>query len=452
MKIVVPSIRKIFYYNFFIILNCFLLVSCSSTRKPLTPGEIPTPKPTSLTDEQYGHEVLTKLSEEYKLDSAHPELIRIEKLVDKITKTVNSTGAPWHISIFDEPKVVNAAATRGNHIFLWTGILDLAENDDELALILAHEVAHVVAGHTEEDPNEETKKILISVGSAILGTTVSVISGVNVTDLTAAVAQHVSEGFLVNPYSRELEHEADQLGLLLAHRAGFDILKSIKLWERNANNPKLSSTFEFFSTHPLAEDRYIKLKELAEKIVSGNLTIVELNNSQNNNSQNSNTQGSISQNNTTQNNNSQINNNQKGTPPLLNNQGKNNQGQNTPAQNTPVQNKGELNPGTQNTGMQNTGKQNIGGSNTAGSNSEPPKLTQNGYGTTSNSSTKTELWRVKSEIAYLYLQPNSNSKKIGEFKKGAELRTFPHHSLAVWIEITNPDHGFININDLEKIK
>jgi hypothetical protein len=55
---------------------------------------------------------------------------------------------------------VNAAATRGNYIFVWTGLLKKVQNEGELATVLAHEIGHVLAGHTTPTPEEETRQIM----------------------------------------------------------------------------------------------------------------------------------------------------------------------------------------------------------------------------------------------------------------------------------------------------
>lgn len=240
------------------------LSACAPKRAPIPQGVIPDPRPPSVQDEQYGHQVLGELTQQFPLEYNDPRLDKVVAIVDRLSVAAKADKDPWHVYLLKDDSVKNAAATRGNHVFIWTGMLDAVTNDDELAGILGHEVAHVLARHTDPDPNEEAKKLLISVGAlaasiAVAQATSNPMAAQNLGNLAGSLTQSIGEGVLVNPYGRELEHEADRLGMLVMAEAGYDPKAVIVFWERAQQDPSFSSSLQFFSTHPVAEDR---LKEL----------------------------------------------------------------------------------------------------------------------------------------------------------------------------------------------
>ncbi|MCB0344897.1 MAG: M48 family metallopeptidase [Bdellovibrionales bacterium] len=248
-----------FVKNLFKLVLCSLLIqlsACSSMgRRTVEPGVVPPARSLSTEDEQYGHEVLNKLSEKWELDYDHPRYAEIRKVVDRLTAAAKADQNPWHVYLFKAPDVMNAAATRGNHIFVWSGMLDFATSEEELATVLAHEIAHVLAGHTDPDPNEAIRQLLIGVGATAAGIAVATAAGGAAGQVTSALTQEVGSGFLVNPYSRDREAEADHIGLFLMADAKYDPNAAIQFWDKASKNPNFNTSIEFFSTHPLAGDR-----------------------------------------------------------------------------------------------------------------------------------------------------------------------------------------------------
>ncbi len=250
----------------YLLLVGLFLSSCAPARRPFAPGEIPAPKVPTISDEQYGHEVVGGLSERFPLEYNDPRMDKIQEIVDRLTAAAHADQDPWHVYLFRDDAFKNAAATRGNHVFVWTGLLNSVKNDGELATIIAHEIAHVLARHTDPDPNEELKKMLVGLGAMAAEIAVSYgtrgvrIGGLG--DLTNTVTQHVGEGLLLNPYSKDLELEADQIGFFLMADAGYDPKDALEFWRRAEFNPDFDTGPSFFSTHPPAEDRLANLEKL----------------------------------------------------------------------------------------------------------------------------------------------------------------------------------------------
>ena len=158
----------------------------------------------------------------------------------------------------------NAAATRGNHIFIWTAMIDYTKNNDELAAILAHEVGHVLARHTDTDPNDALRKAIVGIGAQVIGIATANVANAQIAgQLASQVSSEVGKGLIVNPYSQKREEEADYVGLFLMADAKYDPTGAITFWDRASKDPNFGSSMpSFFSTHPPAKDRQSYLKKL----------------------------------------------------------------------------------------------------------------------------------------------------------------------------------------------
>ncbi len=165
----------------------------------------------------------------------------------------------WDIEIFED-EAINAFAMPGGKIGVFTGILEVAENQDQLGAVLGHEVAHVTLHHSVERANRE---MTTQVGATGLG---AILGGGTTGDLTQMGAQLL----FTLPYGRGQESEADVVGLAYMADAGFDPRASVKLWknmaEKNAGAPP-----EFLSTHPSSDSRISDLiGELPEALTKYN--------------------------------------------------------------------------------------------------------------------------------------------------------------------------------------
>jgi len=152
----------------------------------------------------------------------------------------------WDIEIFDVDSA-NAFAMTGGIIAVFTGILDVAENQDQLGAVIGHEVAHVTEQHVVERYNTA---MTTQVGATTLGVIGSAAVGGDVSDL-AQMAAHYG---LTLPYGRGQESEADTVGLVYSANAGFDPRESVKLWKNMAKNNQ-GAPPEFLSTHPSSDTR-----------------------------------------------------------------------------------------------------------------------------------------------------------------------------------------------------
>jgi predicted Zn-dependent protease len=167
--------------------------------------------------------------------------------------------AQWEFVVFDDDEQINAFAMPGGKVAVYTGILEIIKSDDELAVVMGHEVAHVAAGHGNE---RMSHKILAAGGAAVvgIGTAAADMDSGDRALILAMFGAGATYGAIL-PYSRYHESEADEIGLIYAAKAGYDPRAAIPFWERmetlgNGAPP------EFLSTHPAGSTRIRKLNEL----------------------------------------------------------------------------------------------------------------------------------------------------------------------------------------------
>ena len=239
-------------------------VTACSGRSVVPPGEIPQPPPVSAEDEDYGQQVLSELVKEYPLENNDAYVNRVRDIVDRLAKAAHADKEPWHVYVLKGDSVVNAAATRGNHVFVWTGILLRTTSDAELSTVLAHEVGHVLAGHTLPTSGEEAGQILAQVSGQIASGVVGSYGPYSpLADLAGMLVSSAIEALFVNPVSQQSESEADQIGLFLMADASYDPQDATAFWAKMAKDPSNGSlSLSFLSTHPPTEERLAALKLL----------------------------------------------------------------------------------------------------------------------------------------------------------------------------------------------
>lgn len=150
----------------------------------------------------------------------------------------------WEFNLVNSPEV-NAFCMPGGKIVVYEGLLHLIGSDDDLAVVLGHEVAHAVAKHSNERMSQQ---IAAQYGSAILGTVLSS-SSAAAQQLASTVYGLGAEYGVMLPFSRKHESEADYMGLILMTMAGYNPNNAVTFWKKMSANGQ-NSTPEFMSTHP----------------------------------------------------------------------------------------------------------------------------------------------------------------------------------------------------------
>jgi predicted Zn-dependent protease len=169
--------------------------------------------------------------------------------------TREAGGGNWEVVVFEDQSP-NAFALPGNKIGVHTGMIQLVENQDQLAAVIGHEIGHVQARHSNERVSQE---MAVSQGMALIQAVSAPQTALGQTaiGLLGIGAQY---GVLM-PYSRTHESEADIIGVDLMAKAGFDPRQSINLWQKMDQTAQGQQPIEFMSTHPSHSTRIQDLNQ-----------------------------------------------------------------------------------------------------------------------------------------------------------------------------------------------
>ncbi len=161
----------------------------------------------------------------------------------------------WEVVVFNEDSA-NAFALPGGYIGVHTGLLKVAVNQDQLATVLGHEVAHVIAEHSNERVSQSA---LLETGMQVGGAALDMGNVQYRGEIMQALGLGAQYG-VVLPFSRSHESEADIVGLELMAKAGFNPEQSVSLWQ-NMSAAAGSTPPEFMSTHPAPGNRIKELQK-----------------------------------------------------------------------------------------------------------------------------------------------------------------------------------------------
>jgi predicted Zn-dependent protease len=183
---------------------------------------------------------------------------RISTAVDKFMRangmTAEANNYKWEFNLVED-NTVNAWCMPGGKVVFYTGILPICANEDGIAAVMGHEVAHAFAKHGQERMSQTQLQQYGGIAVA-LGTSGKSQEAQAIWNAAYGIGSQV--GML--KYSRTHETEADKLGLIFMIMAGYDGTEAAEVWVRMSQRAGATSTPEFLSTHPSNESRIQTLK------------------------------------------------------------------------------------------------------------------------------------------------------------------------------------------------
>ena len=245
----------------------FALIACNKTaftgRRSMT--LIPNSQLNSLSYSEYN----SFLSQNQTLKSG-PEVDLVKRVGNDIRiaaeayykqkgKSSELQGYKWEFNVVQSPEV-NAFCMPGGKVVVYTGILPITKNEDALAVVMGHEIAHALANHGNE---RMSQGIIAQLGLTGLDLALRNKPAETRNLLLSAAGAGTQVGVLL-PFSRKHESEADEIGLYLMAMAGYNPAEAVPFWQRmNAGGG--SRPPEFMSTHPDPSKRSQRLKSLQPK-------------------------------------------------------------------------------------------------------------------------------------------------------------------------------------------
>ncbi len=196
----------------------------------------------------------------------HPQVIRLRRIANQLIPqsydwNPRARDWKWEVNLLGSNQI-NAFCMPGGKIVFYSAILkQLDLSDDEVAMVMGHEIAHALREHARERMGKATA----TNGLATIGSTVaSVFFGIspNVTDFVAKQGANL----LTLKFSRDDETEADLVGMELAARAGFDPRSGVTLWQKMSQANK-GAPPQWLSTHPASSTRIQEIQANLPKVM-----------------------------------------------------------------------------------------------------------------------------------------------------------------------------------------
>ena len=219
--------------------------------------------------------IYEKVKKKEKLSDDKKTLNKIKEIGKKIEYAIseyfNVSNLPdptlnfdWEYILIDNKKVKNAWCMPGGKIAIYTGMLEITKNENGLAAVMGHEIAHAVAKHSVE---RASRGILVNTSAQLI----DIFSGGKLSQVNRATGMNtvglLSQIGLMNPFSRKQESEADYLGLIFSSLSGYDIRETVKIWERMQKANKGKEPPEFMSTHPSSSSRIKTISDWTNEII-----------------------------------------------------------------------------------------------------------------------------------------------------------------------------------------
>ena len=184
---------------------------------------------------------------------------RVKAIGERIAKVANRSDFSWEFNLVED-KAMNAYCLPGGKVVVYTGILTAARNDDQLATVISHEIAHALARHGAE----RMSSAKVQQGVQLLGNVVLAVGAPEYQNVFNQAYGIGSQVGVMLPYGRMQESEADEIGIYLMHKAGYNMQEALKFWENMSEG--ITDTNEFLSTHPSSSTRIEDIKKVIAKV------------------------------------------------------------------------------------------------------------------------------------------------------------------------------------------
>jgi predicted Zn-dependent protease len=186
---------------------------------------------------------------------------RVRRVMPKIVGAAGEDPAQWEVEVF-QSKDLNAFALPGGKIGFNTALLDIMQNDAQIATVMGHEVAHVVYNHSGE---RYSQSALAQAGMSVAQAATS--GSANQNAVLGILGAGASVGVIL-PFSRKHELEADKFGVRYMAQAGYDPNEALRFWEKMSASNK-GAPPEFLSTHPSDATRIEQLRQEIALLTQG---------------------------------------------------------------------------------------------------------------------------------------------------------------------------------------
>jgi Zn-dependent protease with chaperone function len=241
--------------RFFLIGLIALSLTAVAQRTPVRPATGGNP----ADDIKLGQEVAREAEKELALIPSRDANTYITSLGQRlVARSPNPSKFPFTFKLVDD-KEINAFALPGGPIFIHRGAIEAADNEAQIAGVMGHEIAHVLLRHGAA---QQRKGGFLSTAAGIIG---AVAGDSTKGQIIGAVAAFGANATLLR-YSRDAETQADLMGTQILYDTGYTPQAMAQFFEKLAREHKGSKTEQWFSNHPIPENRVTKVNEEIKRI------------------------------------------------------------------------------------------------------------------------------------------------------------------------------------------
>ncbi len=247
--------RRTVYHTFLISLLAVVAILCGCQTVPET-GRTQWILISRGEERRMGEKAYAAILQKSALSSNSAAVEVVRRVGTRIAAVTDAPDYDWEFNLIESSQQ-NAFVLPGGKVGVYTGISSAAETEGGLATVLSHEIAHAIRRHGAE---RVTQGLLIQLGGVALSVAMDGKDPGLRDQIFAAYGLGTDVGIML-PYSRTHELEADQVGLLLMARAGYDPNAAVEFWEQFTETKEGRAPLEFLSTHPSDERRLQRLRE-----------------------------------------------------------------------------------------------------------------------------------------------------------------------------------------------
>jgi predicted Zn-dependent protease len=232
-------------------IGCFLILACQTVSET---GRSQFIVVSDSQERQLGDDAYKDILQKNKLSTRTDWQTQLRRVGQRIAAVAERPEYKWEFNVL-QGKDVNAFALPGGKVAFWEGIIPICQDDNGIAVVMGHEIAHALARHGAERMSQEMG---IQAIGQILSLGVGQVSPGLHDDFLKVYGLGASVGVLM-PWGRSQESEADRIGLTLMAKAGYDPAAAVSFWERMSKMAG-DKPPEFLSTHPSDQTRIEQIK------------------------------------------------------------------------------------------------------------------------------------------------------------------------------------------------
>lgn len=219
------------------VIGLVCLTACTVQPARIPPGTIPLAYMPTIEEEDRAEAIFIDLSEDYTLDTTSLEHDELQGMFNNLAAAANINPVNWKVHLFDDPEMVDVRAIRGNYLFVWSGVFDVVEDRDEIAGLLACEIAHSLARHNQPVEFSMATEMLFgvtdvaaSIGLLVLSQGAVAVSGTGMSRWLYVEAADLDD--LDRVYDAQQVQEMADIALQILARSEYSPEALLAFWKR----------------------------------------------------------------------------------------------------------------------------------------------------------------------------------------------------------------------------